>query len=843
MDAIFDNWLALFDGQTRYRLEINDSILKPDVLNFHGREALNTPFKWRIEFTTPQKGITREDAMLKYATLSMLSGRVVQGIIIGFEILNETMDQTHFAVTLSSRMALLAHTRRCAVWQNVSVPELVEQVLRSHGLEGADFEFRLERTYPVRELITQWRETDLQFIQRILAEDGIWFRTGVNTTTGLDTVTFADSQLQYQFDVRLPYREPSALHDGAVEAVWDARVWHHTVTGSVAIRDYNYRTASTPMDATATVRNEAATTGEHYRYAASYREASDDSTSEPETESGAFYARIHHERELNRAIRLHLFSNASHLTPGMVLEIGDSDVPELKEGMVITLTTFRAARDTRLHVSVWGMPYSEQFCFRPGPAPRPLIAGTLTARVVSDEKNALYAHLDETGRYRVKLDFSREDAEPGYNYLWIRQAKPYAGETYGWHTPLTDGTEVGIAFDGGDPDRPYIAHAFHDSEHPDVVTRDNRSQNILRTAGQNELRMEDLRQSEHIALSTLFGATALNLGHIVDTENEPRGTGFELRTDEYGVIRVAKGLLVTADGKVHGEGDVLDMDVVLREIETVRTQIEGLATATRQAKALEADIASQQAMFAARLKTLNEMIHFSAPEGMAFTSAEHLQLAATDNIALNAGGDISIGTQGHITGLAGDSVGMFAQHGKLSLISAQGPVQFQAQNGVMHLSAEQKLTLISAREMLLAGKKRIRLVGGGSSILIEQGQIKYETAGTYTRKASRLDTEGGSSRPLVFPEMGISHAYSAVYQLQDEQGRLLAGRPYHLKTPSGQEASGFSDAEGRTVAIYTREQEAVDLHVVSDKPQPEESMWFIGDGDQQQLTTEYREDV
>ncbi|HHA1754158.1 TPA: type VI secretion system Vgr family protein [Enterobacter kobei] len=751
MDTTLDNWLALFDGQTRYRLEINDSILKPDVLNFHGREALNAPFKWRIEFTTPQKGISRQDAMLKYATLSMLSGRVVQGIITGFEVLNETVDQTHFAVTLSSRLALLAHTRRCAVWQNVSVPELVAQVLRSHGLEGADFEFRLERTYPVRELITQWRETDLQFMQRILAEVGIWFRTGVNTATGLDTVTFADSQLQYQFNVQLPYREPSALYDGAVEAVWDARVWHNTITGRVFTRDYNYRTAGTPMDAKVSVRNEAATTGEHYRYAASHREAGNDTTSESETESGAFYARIHHDRELNKAIRLHLFSNASHLTPGMVLETGDSGVPELKEGMVITLTTFRAARDTRLHVSVWGMPYSEQFCFRPEPVPRPLIAGTLTARVESDEKNALYAHLDETGRYRVKLDFSREDAEPGYNYLWIRQAKPYAGETYGWHTPLINGTEVGIAFDGGDPDRPYIAHAFHDSEHSDVVTRDNRSQNILRTAGQNELRMEDLRQSEHIALSTPFGATALNQGHIVDAGNEPRGTGFELRTDEFGVIRVAKGLLVTADGKVHGEGDVLDMDVALREIETVRTQIEGLATATRQAKALEADIASQQAMFAARLKTLNEMIHFSAPEGMAFTSAEHLQLAATDNIALNAGGDISIGTQGHITGLAGDSVGMFAQHGKLSLISAQGPVQFQAQNGMMNLSAEQKLTLISAKEMLLAGKKRIRLVGGGSTILIEQGQIKYETAGTYTRKARRLDTEGGASQRIEMP--------------------------------------------------------------------------------------------
>lgn len=70
------------------------------------------------------------------------------------------------------------------------------------------------------------------------------------------------------------------------------------------------------------------------------------------------------------------------------------------------------------------------------------------ARVESDEKNAPYAHLDETGRYRVKLDFSREDAEPCYNFLWIRQAKPYAGYTYGCHTPPINGTEVGIAFVG-----------------------------------------------------------------------------------------------------------------------------------------------------------------------------------------------------------------------------------------------------------------------------------------------------------------------------------------------------------------------------------------------------------
>lgn len=103
------------------------------------------------------------------------------------EWLSTSKDQSHYRLTLSSRLALLEHTRQCAVFQNQSVPEVVEQVLRKHGLEGADFEFRLERAYPSREIITQWQETDLQFIQRILSEVGIYWRTEMDDVRGLDT--------------------------------------------------------------------------------------------------------------------------------------------------------------------------------------------------------------------------------------------------------------------------------------------------------------------------------------------------------------------------------------------------------------------------------------------------------------------------------------------------------------------------------------------------------------------------------------------------------------------------------------------------------------------------------
>ncbi|HBV5208413.1 TPA: type VI secretion system tip protein VgrG, partial [Enterobacter hormaechei] len=164
-----DNWLALFDGQTRYTLDINDSPVTPDVLRFKGREALSEPFRWTIDFITPQNNLAPEEVLMKHATLRMRSGRAVHGIITRLEWLSTTADQSHYRVELTSRLALLSRTRQCRLFQNRSVPEVVEQVLRRHGLEGPDFEFRLERSYPARELITQWRETDLEFVQRILS--------------------------------------------------------------------------------------------------------------------------------------------------------------------------------------------------------------------------------------------------------------------------------------------------------------------------------------------------------------------------------------------------------------------------------------------------------------------------------------------------------------------------------------------------------------------------------------------------------------------------------------------------------------------------------------------------
>ncbi|EOJ6003271.1 type VI secretion system Vgr family protein [Cronobacter sakazakii] len=764
------------ESLSRYALVIHNSDITPDVLRFRGREALSEPFFWNIEFTTPQAGLLPEQMLMKYASLRMRGGRTIYGILTRLEWLSTTADQSHYSVTLSSRLALLSHTRQCRVFLNQSVPEVVEQVLREHGLEGADFDFRLEREYPERELITQWRETDLEFIQRLLSEVGIWWRTEMDSLRGLDVTIFADSQLNYHFDVRLPYREPSGLHDGAQEAVWGVRTWHNAVTGRVQTRDYYYPAATTPLGTTVRVRSTAVTTGEHYRYAEPYREQGDDTDPEPDSESGAFYARIHHERELNNSLRVHLFSNAGALTPGMVLEPQGDVIRALKEGVIITLTTFRASRDSRLHVSVWGMPYSERYCYRPPEIPRPEIHGTVPARVESRDPK----------------------------------------DTYAWHTPLLVGTEVSVAFDGGDPDRPYIAHAFHDSAHPDVVSRDNRSRNILRTPAQNELRMEDKRGEEHIHLITEYGKTQLGEGRLVDGQDKPRGAGFELRTDEYGVIRVAKGLFISADGQQKAAGEVLDRETALKEIDLCLQQIAQLSASADAANALQADIASQSAMFSERLKPLNELIHVSAPEGMAFTSGEHTQLTATKNVAVSAGGDISVGVMGNMTALAGEKLGLFAHSGPLSLKSGEGPLEVQAQNGGMQLAAEKKVTLTSVSDISFAGKKRITLIGGGSYLKLEAGKIEYGTPQVYLRKVEKTYLGASKSRQAEFPYLpGNEGVYSRGFILLDDRtNEPAAGIAYRLTLSSGEKVENVSNNKGCTYIMSHKEKHEVELTIL-----------------------------
>ncbi|EOC0554872.1 type VI secretion system tip protein VgrG [Cronobacter sakazakii] len=744
-------------GQSRYRVDIHGCNDFLDVLSFSAEEALSKPWYYDIALTCDNPDIACDTLLLKPGSFTfqtpLFTGapatevRSVYGVVQSFRRVSTSADETHYTLRLVPRIALMHHTRRNEIYLNQSVIEVVENVLREHELEGADFEFRLSREYPERELITQWRETDLEFVQRLLAEVGIFWRFEMDSRLGQDVVIFMDSPEQYQFGVTLPLRHPSGMSDSGQESVWDLRTAYQVVSGSVATRDYNYREALTPQDSTQSVSStDDITTGEVYHYAEPFLTEGDPDS--PET--GAYYARLRHERLLNEQALMTGRSTSPHLLPGQVLEV-EGSVPEaLTAGIVITRVRSRGSRRASFLLDFEGIPYSETVCFRPPLRRRPVISGTLPARVESTQKGDIYAWLDETGRYRVKLDVDRAGREQGYAYLWLRLAKPYAGDNYGWHAPLLDGTEVSVAFDSGDPDRPYIAHAQHDSAHPDHVTRDNNTRNVLRTPANNKLRMEDQRQQEHIKLATEYGKTQLNLGHLVDAQRQARGTGFELRTDEYGAVRAAKGIYLSAHEQLKAQGPVLAMAEALGQINQANREMQALNNAAKVAQALTCDIGTQLNLVQDRLAQLHSAVVLaSAPSGVALSSGEHLQLTSTKNTMINAGQHLDMGAMKNLSVTVEKALGLFAHKDGAKVVANQGEVEIQAQHNTMSLFARDRFTITSNEdEIVISTPETLTLNGGGSYLKLSKSGIEHGSQGDMLMKvATYLVTGTGADMP------------------------------------------------------------------------------------------------
>ncbi|AIN19256.1 Rhs element Vgr family protein [Yersinia rochesterensis] len=749
-------------GQSRYHVAVHDCPHFLDVLSFHAEESFSRPWQYNVSLTCSESDIACDTLLLKPGSFTfqtpMFNGgpavpvRTVYGVVQSFRRLSTSADETRYSLTLVPRIALLKHTKNNEIYLNQSVTEVVEQVLRKHGFDGPDFEFRLSCEYPARELITQWRENDLEFVQRLLAEVGIFWRFEMDSRVEQDVVIFQDSQEQYQFGTRLPLRNPAGMSDSGQESLWDIQTAYNVVSDSVATRDYNYRQALIPQDSTENISSpEGITTGEVYHYAEPFLSEGDIQS----TETGAFYARIRHERILNGQLTVTGRSTRPLLAPGQVLET-DSALPEgLKDGIVITTVRSRGSRKSSFQSEFDGIPYSETVCYRPALLNRPVISGSLSARVESTEKGDTYAWLDDQGRYRVKLDFDRNGTEQGYAYLWLRMAKPYAGDTYGWHAPLLDGTEVSVVFDSGDPDRPYIAYTQHDSEHPDHVTSDNHTRNIWRTPANNKLRMEDLRQQEHIKLATEFGKSQLNMGHLVNAQREPRGSGFELRTDEFGAVRAAKGIFLTADDQLKAQGQVLEMAPAINLINQANSEMQALNSAAEQAGALVSDIQTQLNLVKERLSGLQSaVILASAPQGIALTSGEHLQMTSARNTMINAGQHLDIGAMKNLSVSVEKALGLFVHKDGAKLVANQGDVEIQAQHNTLALFAKQQVTITSSEdEIIISTPKTLTLNGGGSYLKLSQSGIEHGSAGDFIMKTANYVVPGsGSSLPLETPD-------------------------------------------------------------------------------------------
>ncbi|EMX4954956.1 type VI secretion system tip protein VgrG [Raoultella planticola] len=787
-----------------------------DVLAFEGNEALSKPFSYRIEFTSGDHAISKEMMLMKPASLTLQAPvdqgygskmqqpvRVIQGVVTGFERFGTSKDETHYALTLQPRLALLDRSHQNAIYQDMSVPQIVEKILRErHGMRGQDFLFSLAKEYPRREQVMQYGEDDLRFISRLLGEVGIWFRFTTDTRLNIDVVEFYDGQQGYGKGLTLPSVPPSGQHSQGVDSVWGMESHHNVVQKQVSTRDYNYRQATedmnTQVDAT---RGDSTTYGDAYHYADNYLTPGSHHHRNPAPESGAFYARIRHERYLNGQTQTCAITSCPTLSPGQVLKVtGGYEVADVfAHGVVITALRTHARRDKDLAVDFDGIPDSTDFSFRPEPGSRPVMAGTLPARVTSTTENDTYGHIDKDGRYRVNMLFDRDNRETGFESLWVRQSRQYAGDTYGLHLPLLAGTEVAIGFEDGNPDRPYISGVLHDSAHGDHVTIRNYKRNVLRTPANNKIRLDDERGKEHIKVSTEYGGKSqLNLGHLVDAEKQKRGEGFELRTDSWGAIRAQKGMFISADGQAKAQGNVLEMGAALARLSAALVEMESLAASAQQAQALAADVSRQQKLLRQKIEQLHEeVILGSAPKGMALVSGEDMQLSASDNLTLTAGKQLDIGAQKDFTLAAGKQLSLYSREGA-KLFSSNNDIDIQAQGGNIITWSTQDTHISSGKKLVVTAQDELTLICGGGYIKIKGGNVEIGGPGKLLVKNAGIKKAGSGSMQGVMKSFEPS-TFDEKFVIRNALTKEpLPGKAYKITMPDGSVVSGITDASGST---------------------------------------------
>lgn len=773
----------------RYTLKINNNDSTDiSVFSLDVDEKLNQPWRYTITFTSANGSFSVNNMINQPASFSfkpdslnsliettsalnfLSQSRTLYGVITHFNQLSFSKDETHYQIVLQPRLALLNYSRGSGIYQNQSVVSVVESVLRKHGLTGIDYRLVLKNDYPKRELITQWQESDLAFILRLLADVGIWIRFETHPEHHCDVVVISDESQGFDNRGSIINNDPNGMEDKNLHSIWALKQHSQTVHQSVTVNDYNYRKADKDLIwQTNTDLTNATTLGNDYRYGEHYKKLSD-SNENNEIESGKWYAKIRHQYVISHQRIIQGKCNDFDLAPGQILSIQNNQLSDdIRQGVIILTTRGYGDRSRAYQIEFTAIPFQILNPYRPKPLPFPTIHGTLPARVTSPD-NDTYGYIDIHGRYRVKLNFDLVDWSNGEESLWIRLAKPYAGSTYGFHFPLIDGTEVAIAFTDGNPDRPYIAYAMHDSNHPDHVTTANKHRNVIRTPANNKLRMDDKRGKEHIKLATEYGKTQLNIGYLVNQNKAQRGEGFELRTDAWGAISANRGLYLTTQTEPNAQGKQLDMQGAITELENALSIAKALQNVAESAQGLIADTESQQKLQTNLTNLTQPSILAYASEGIALTSPENIQLSTANNLTMTSSNQTDISALKSINFSASEAISLLAQKSGMKIFANQEDIEIQAQTNNLLLAAKQDIQIDSTESKVdVSASKKIVFICGGSFIKISEEGIELGTSNNITIKSNAMQKMDAASLAHTSDLPGDIHCQGTQGQQVSEQ--------------------------------------------------------------------------
>ncbi len=477
------------------------------VLEFRGREAISQPYRFDLELVSERPDLDLESLLHRPAFLAFApDGSGVHGLVHQAAQGESGKRLTRYRLTLVPQLAYLAHRTNQRVFQHLTVPQIIAQVLEEHGIQADAYSFQLGPViYPPREYCVQYDETDLHFIQRLCEEEGIHYH--FQHSTAGHVLVFGDDQTVFPKLAATAYQQDSGLvADQPVIKRFGLRL--ETRTSRVTRRDYDFEKPRLTMEAafhsdfqpdledydypgrfTERARGKHLSQRALERHRHDYELAEGDSD-QPRLVSGHFLPLAEHPRsDWNQ---LWLLTEVLHEgKQPQVLEESVTSHVDSSDGFV---------QGYRNHFTAtpWDIP------FRPALRhPKPKVLGSQTAVVTGPAGEEI--HCDEYGRVKVQFHWDRHGQADDKTSCWLRVSSSWAGDRYGGIAIPRVGMEVLVTFLEGDPDQPLVTGCLYHKEHQ--VPYDlpaNKTRTVFKTlsspggGGYNELRIEDRKGAEQI---------------------------------------------------------------------------------------------------------------------------------------------------------------------------------------------------------------------------------------------------------------------------------------------------------------------------------------------------------
>ncbi|WP_217591209.1 type VI secretion system Vgr family protein [Burkholderia sp. GbtcB21] len=473
-----------------------------EVVDLSGRDAISQPYRFELTLVSKQPRIDFAKMLSRAATLTILppygEGGTTRytGVLAEFEQRNDFRGLTVYRATLVPRLWRLSLYKASDVYLNEqTIPDIVKQVLRAGSFASRDYRLRHGSGYRKRSFVCQYDESHLDFVSRWMEKEGLYYyfeHDGKHETLAI--IDDRRHQRGLADDLALRYL-PSTDFDTGVESnrVQAFACRATPLPREVVLRDFNHRKAELSLEVRECVSRdgigERVSSDEHFHT----------------KDEGRRYAKLRAEALICEGRRFAGEATAAGLRAGRFIMLEGHYRADFDGRYLVTAVTHRGSQASQLFPDLDtpfgatpGQPvYRAEFDALPADVqyrpprttPKPRAVGVVSA-IVDGEGGGKLAELDEYGQYKVRFPFAHTTHPTNKGSARIRMATPYAGADRGMHLPLLKRTEVKIAFDGGDPDRPVIVGAVPNSSHHSVVTRRNPAAHRILTE-HNQLYMKD----------------------------------------------------------------------------------------------------------------------------------------------------------------------------------------------------------------------------------------------------------------------------------------------------------------------------------------------------------------